>query len=121
MTDHGLREAFKKPHVKAYYNSGLEVLRTSERARNISALANVRDSSDNGMAVIGAAKALEQLAEPNGPGGPGGGRRSSGSGWYIDLSEPPPSPGLVIVINPAKERRQGDDAIDITPNGDTPD
>jgi hypothetical protein len=63
MTDHGLREAMKKPHVKAYYASGLEILRTSERARNIFALAKVRDSSDNGMAVVSAAKALEQLAD----------------------------------------------------------
>src|ERR1035437_3009855 len=67
MTDHGLREAFKKPHVKAYYNAGLEVLRTSERARNISSLAKVRPNSDNDRAVVSAAKALEQLADPNGP------------------------------------------------------
>jgi hypothetical protein len=116
MTDRGLREAFKKPHVKGYYNAGLEVLRTSERARNISALAKVRDTSDNGMAVVSAAKALEKIAEPNGPGGPGGGRRSNGSGWYIDLSDPPPPPGMVIVIQPTRDRRPGDDAGDVSPN-----
>ena len=63
MKDHSLREAMKKPHVKQYYNAGLDVLRTSERVRNISALAKVRDTSDNGMAVVSAAKALEQIAE----------------------------------------------------------
>jgi hypothetical protein len=112
MTDHGLREAFKKPHVKAYYNAGLEVLRTSERARNISALAQVRDKSGNDMAIVSAAKALEQLAEPNGPGGPGGGRGRAG--WAIDLSE---SPGVVIqIINNPAPQRPGDDALDITTN-----
>jgi hypothetical protein len=110
MTDHGLREAFKKPHVKAYYNAGLEVLRTSERARNISALAGVRDKSDNDMAIVSAAKALEQIAEPNGPGGPGGGRGGR-AGWCIDLSE---SPGVVIhIVGP--ERDPPVRTIDITP------
>jgi hypothetical protein len=33
----------------------------------------------------------------------------------IDLSDDRP-PGLVIVIQPARERRQSDDAIDVTPN-----
>ncbi|WP_156164858.1 hypothetical protein [Bradyrhizobium sp. LTSP885] len=114
MTDHGLREAMKKVHVKRYYNAGLEVLRTSERARNISALAKVRDQSDNSMAVVSAAKALEQLAEPNGPGGRGGGR--TGAGWAIDLSEPQ-LPGLVIVIRPREEASAlPSKMIDVTPN-----
>ena len=112
MTDHSLRTALRKAHVRAYYNAGLEVLRTSERARNIAAMARVRDTSDNGVAVVTAAKALEQLAEPNGPGGIGGGRGRSG--YIIDLSDPP-TPGLVILIHPAKDRREGDDAIDVTP------
>jgi hypothetical protein len=86
MTDHGLREALKKRHVKAYYNAGLEVLRTSERARNISALATVRDTSGNDMARVSAAKALEQIADPALPGGHGGGRATAG--YLIDLSEP---------------------------------
>lgn len=60
MTDHGLREAFKKPHVKAYYNAGLQVLRDSERARNILSLVAVRDGEGhtNPMARVSAAKAL---------------------------------------------------------------
>jgi len=115
MTDHGLREALKKPHVKAYYNAGLEVLRTSETARNIFSLAQVRDTSDNGMAVVSAAKTLEQLAEPNRPGGFGGGRGKTG--YYIDLSEPE-TPGVVIQIinSPARPQTPGDNAVDITPN-----
>jgi hypothetical protein len=115
MTDHGLREALKKPHVKAYYNVGLEVLRTSERARNISALAKVRDESENGMAIVSAAKALEQLAEPNGPGGAAGGRR--GTGWCIDLSE---SAGVVVhIVGPEQQSKlPTGPIIDVTPNDD---
>ena len=101
MTDHGLREAFKKPHVKAYYNAGLDVLRTSERARNISALADVRDTSDNAMARVSAAKALEQLAEIEGAPGRGG--------------SAPTMPGLQIVIVQASQPAQPK-IVDVTPN-----
>jgi hypothetical protein len=62
LSDHGLREALRRPHVKAHYLSELEVLRTSERARNIHALVDVRDSS-NQMARVQAVKALEQLSD----------------------------------------------------------
>lgn len=114
MTNHGLREAFKKPHVKAYYNAGLEILRTSERARNISTLADVRDKSENDMARVSAAKTLEQLAEPNGPGGAGGGRSGARAGWCVDLSD---TPGVVIhIVPPTQPVKPGDDAIDVTPN-----
>jgi hypothetical protein len=114
MTDHGLREAFKKPHVKQYYNAGLQVLRESERARNILSLVEVRDGKDhtNPMARVSAAKALEQIAEPNGPGGPGGGRNATG--WAIDLSDEPA--GIVIRIFNPPTAKPGDDAIDVTPS-----
>lgn len=102
MTDHSLREAFKKPHVKAYYNAGLDVLRTSERAKNISALARIRDNSENGMAVVSAAKALEQLSETE--------TAHRGHGL-------PTAPGLQIVIvqpgEPVKPR-----IINVAPNKD---
>jgi hypothetical protein len=63
LKDHSLRAAMRKPHVAAYYRQGLEVLRMSERPKNIFALAKIRDKSENGMAVVAAAKALEQLSE----------------------------------------------------------
>ncbi len=98
MTDHGLREAFKKPHVKAYYNQGLEVLRQSERARNISALVEVRDKAGNQMARVQAAKALEQLSEEE--------ARRSPAGGTVTL------PGLtVVIVNPSTPR----EPIDVTP------
>jgi hypothetical protein len=95
MTPHGLREAMKKAHVRGYFNSGLQVMRESERARNVLALATVRDTSSNDMARVSAAKALEQIADPTLPGGSGGGRARSG--WVIDVAEPTVA-GLVIVV-----------------------
>lgn len=61
ISEHGLYKALRKPPVRAYYLAGLDVLRTSERARNIHTLAEVRDQTSNQMARVAAVKALEQL------------------------------------------------------------
>jgi hypothetical protein len=61
MTEHGLYKALVKPPVKAFYMAQLDVLRTSERARNIHALVGVRDSATNQMATVAAVNALEKL------------------------------------------------------------
>ena len=66
LKDHSLREALRKPHVKAFYRAQLEVLRTSERARNIHALARIRDQDQNKMAAVAAVKALEQIGDDPG-------------------------------------------------------
>lgn len=63
MSVHGLREALRKPHVKAHLKAELQVLRDSERARNIHALADVRDHAKNATARVAAARALEGLSE----------------------------------------------------------
>lgn len=63
MSEHSLYAALRKPHVKAYYLEQLDVLRTSERARNIHTLAEVRDQTSNQMARVQAVKALEQIAD----------------------------------------------------------
>jgi hypothetical protein len=81
MTDHGLRSALRKSHVKAAYLAELDLLRTSERARNVHALVDVRDASDNAMARVAAAKELERSAEQQPP--------FAGSGVR---------PGLLIVV-----------------------
>lgn len=67
LTDHGLRSALRKSHVKAAYLAELESLRTSERARNVHALVDVRDASDNAMARVAAAKELERSASEQAP------------------------------------------------------
>lgn len=63
LKDHALYVALTKPHVKAYYLKQLDVLRTSERARNIHTLAEVRDQTSNQMARVQAVKALEQISD----------------------------------------------------------
>jgi hypothetical protein len=61
ISEHGLYKALRKPPVKAFYMAQLEVLRTSERARNIHTLVDVRDQKKNQMARVQAVKALEQI------------------------------------------------------------
>lgn len=82
LKDHALYVALTKPHVKAYYLGQLDVLRTSERARNIHALIDVRDQTENKMARVQAVKTLEQISDDQ----PASGQFRS-------------NPGLVIVVN----------------------
>jgi hypothetical protein len=83
MTDHSLRAALKKPHVRQFYLSELDVLKTSERARNVLALVDVRDNSSNSISRVQAARTLEQLSEE---------AETRPRGQY------PQTPGLVVVI-----------------------
>lgn len=61
IKDNSLYVALRRPDVKAFYMRELEVLRTSERARNIHTLVDVRDQQSNQMARVQAVKALEQI------------------------------------------------------------
>lgn len=61
LAEHSLYQALRRPPVRSLYLSELEVLRTSERARNIHTLAEVRDQTSNQMARVQAVKALEQI------------------------------------------------------------
>jgi hypothetical protein len=63
LADHSLYLALRDPRVRSHYLAELEVLRTSERARNIHALVDVRDQKANAMARVQAVKALEQLGD----------------------------------------------------------
>lgn len=99
MSDHSLREALKKPHVKAYYLSGLQVLRDSERARNIRALTEVRDQTNNPMARVAAVKALEQPDEAAAAAANGSARL----------------PGLTIVVMGAPQAPVEPPVVDVTP------
>jgi hypothetical protein len=82
MLPKSLYNAFRKHHVRRHYLEQLEVLRTSERARNIHALVQVRDQEENKMAVVQAVKALEQMNDNEAAVGIG----------------QPRTPGFVIVI-----------------------
>jgi hypothetical protein len=55
-----LYNAFRKAPVRAYYEAGLQVLRTSARARNIHRLEQIRDAANN-MPAVQAIKALEEI------------------------------------------------------------
>lgn len=63
MTDHSLRAALKKPHVKAFYLSELGALRESTRAKNFHRLDTIADSSRNDMAKVAAIKTMEAITE----------------------------------------------------------
>jgi hypothetical protein len=62
MLPKSLYYAFRKTHVKQFYLAELEVLRTSERSRNIHRLCEIRDAANNMPAVV-AAKTLEGMDE----------------------------------------------------------
>lgn len=87
MSEHGLYQALRRPPVRALYLGLLDVLRTSERARNIHALVEVRDQTDNQMARVGAVKALEQMEEQQ-----------------LASVNRSAVPGLMIVVNAAPAR-----------------
>jgi len=62
LTEHALYCAFRRPHVKTTYLAELEVLRTSERARNIHRAIEIRDAANNKPAME-ALKWLHQVDE----------------------------------------------------------
>jgi hypothetical protein len=103
MTDHGLREAFKKPHVKAFYNAGLQILRDSERARNIHRAVEIRDAANN-QPAIQAIRLLEDLGDEH------GGRFNLNlgitlqAGYVIDIRDDAPQttrPAPIIDVTPS--------------------
>ena len=69
LSEQAVYAALRKPHVLAFYDQLLEVLRTSERARNLHALYEVRDQTANQNARVAAVRTLErQLDEEDAPG-----------------------------------------------------
>jgi hypothetical protein len=101
ITDHSLRSALNKPHVKRYYLAQLEVLRTSERARNIHRLREIRDAANN-MPAVQAIRDLERA--PDDAQIAGGAARSA--------------PGVTIVVMTGTAAPTQAQVIDVT--GDEP-
>jgi hypothetical protein len=81
LTDHGLRQALRRPHVMAFYLSECEVLRASGRAKRLHRLEELAAQNVNVNGAVAAIKAAEQIAEDP--------ARSSGAN---------PSPGIVIRV-----------------------
>jgi len=100
MLPKSLYNAFRKHHVRAYYLAQLEVLRMSERARNIHALVRIRDQDENKMAAVAAIKALEAMDRDAMP--------SAGAG-------PPMTPGFTIIVEQPRPPAPVQPVIDITP------
>jgi hypothetical protein len=101
ISEHGLYKALRKPPVKAFYLSELEVLRSSERARNIHTLIEVRDQKKNQMARVQAVSKLEQLADEQ----HAGANKQS-------------LPGLVVQINVGSDTRLTQPTATIIDNAD---
>jgi hypothetical protein len=92
MTDHSLREAFKKPHVKAFYLAELGTLRSSERAKTHHRMVAIRDQDQNLTAAVAAGKLLEQV-EAVEQARPGAGQaQTPGLCIIIHAAPPLPSP-----------------------------
>jgi hypothetical protein len=96
MTDHSLRAALKKSHVKRYYLDELDVLRSGERVRNFLAAVEVRDQHDNHTARINAIRWLEGEAEQQ-----------------VNASTQRQSAGITIVIETGR-------AVGVAVGADTP-
>jgi hypothetical protein len=105
LSDHGLRAALRKPHVRQHYREQLEVMRESERPRNILRAAEIRDQDRNLTASVAAIKVLEGMDE----------ERVTPAGMRAT------TPGVVIVINAQREVHQIDNTlIEINPTDAAP-
>jgi hypothetical protein len=91
LTDHGLRQALRRPHVLNHYRSECEVLRTSGRAKRLHRLEEIAASDRNLNASVAAIKVAEQLGEDAVPG-----------------RGVPMVPGFVIVVAPSHMPRSAD-------------
>jgi hypothetical protein len=106
MSDHGLREALRKPHVKAALTAECQVLRDSHRPRNIHRLAEIRDKADNQPAVQ-AIKVLEQIGEDQGARFNIQLGLEIRAGYVIDISEAPRQPDRPMIdVTPPDGPRQ---------------
>jgi hypothetical protein len=111
LKDHSLRAALRKGHVMAHYHAELGVLRESTRAKNFHRLDGIAEDSPNAMAKVAAIKVMEAISEPLASVA----RISMApAGYVIDIG-PDPAGRSVRIVSPIP-RRQGDDAIDVTPN-----
>jgi hypothetical protein len=95
LSDHGLRQALRRPHVLAHYRAECEVLRTSGRAKRLHRLEELAAQDENRNAAVAAIKVAEQLGD-----------EQAASGARLNL------PGLVIQIIGAAPRQT---VVDVQP------
>jgi hypothetical protein len=113
LTVRAMRLALKRPAVIRYLRDARRVWLSSATGQNLHAMARVRDQDTNQAAAVQAARSLEALAsEQFGGSAPVG--LGQTAGFVIDISEPG---GVTMrITSHLPPRRQGDDAIDVTPN-----
>ena len=87
LKDHSLYKALRLPPVKAYYAQQMQVLRDSERPRNIHRAIQIRDAADN-MPAMHAIKWLEGEPDQSVSGGRGGAAQSPGVTFVIVQGTP---------------------------------
>jgi hypothetical protein len=92
MSEHGLWAALRRSHVRQWYLREIDVLRTSERARNIHALVNVRDTADHSMARVSAVKTLETISDVEAA---RGGSATTAPGLVIQIVSNDPVPKVI--------------------------
>jgi hypothetical protein len=90
LKDNSLYVAFRRPEVKAHYLRECEVLRTSQRSRNIHRLVEIRDAAEN-LPAVNAIKTLD----------PELGMDAERLGRMSNQEQP----GLTIIIAPAEPRK----------------
>jgi hypothetical protein len=102
MLPKSLYNAFRKHHVRQHYREQLQVLRTSEMARNIHALVRIRDQDENKMAAVAAVKLLEKMDRDVVPPGGAGPLMTPGFTIVIEQPRPPASPQPIIDVTPLR-------------------
>jgi hypothetical protein len=63
LSDHGLRQALRRPHVLRFYLSECEVLRASGRAKRLHRLEELAAQNNNMNAAVAAIKTAEQITD----------------------------------------------------------
>ena len=96
MLPKSLYNAFRKHHVRQYYLSQLEVLRTSAKARTFHRLEALAQQDDNRAAAVKACQVIlteepKPFANTSGPTVPGF-VIVMPPGWQLDAPQPPPQP-----------------------------
>jgi hypothetical protein len=103
MSDHSVREAFRKAHVIQYYREQCEVLRESGRAKRLHRLDALASQDVNRNAAVQAIRVAEQLGDVETARGSYGPSAQPGLVIVIENKAAPPK-----VIGPVIEHEEGE-------------
>ena len=110
MSDHSVRQALKRPHVMAYYNSECEVLRLSGRAKRLHRLDELASQDANKNAAVAAIKVAEGIADEQAMRAPGM-QRAPGVVIVIQQPAPPSLARFRAFAESSAARRSGRDSV----------